>query len=532
MMPAVALSLLLLLGRPASQPPAKTAPSAAQKTLQVEKSAGEVQQQIASGSEKASSEELQQAQIDSAEAQTQFYRAQTEKTIHPSWWDRFIALSTLLAALVALLSFSLNYRVSLLNQQDAQFYEALKRFGDKDSPAVRACAAGLLSELGTRTRLVSAGQDRQSRETKLRFWRPSGWKRVRPFMQTSLDQLTAGLLLEENPVVLGAIVDAIEKLLDLDPNQHGLLDKLLDQNLDLQKEMAAALADFVASRIPGQNETLTDEVWQHAAAVCGYRPVVLETLAQRFDGDKTIRLGRKTFQDMLETARRRGPNAASASEVLRVAATRLRTNVGVWSAAFHMLRGTLYLDGIFLAEAKLGQSSIEKVHMQKAQLQDIESFFAKMPDASLYHGRFEGAEINSADLRGGALFGSSFKGASLYNVDLHGADLERSDFSGASLHECKLDGAKVYGVKVDEATELWKSNWWAADFSSNYWGVDKELLGQLYGRVLAAKNKNAVELVFGKEGVDSSNWLSKAHPTVRQYVEDEEKKGTPPASPS
>ena len=43
------------------------------------------------------------------------------------------------------------------SQHDTQFYEALKRFGDKDSPAVRASGAALIAQLGTAATFV-AGQ--------------------------------------------------------------------------------------------------------------------------------------------------------------------------------------------------------------------------------------------------------------------------------------------------------------------------------------------------------------------------------------
>lgn len=97
--------------------------------------------------------ELRRAQRDEVDAERKYYQAEAEKaTAKPRLWERIVPLITpvgaLLAAVVAFLSFSFNYRSTLLNQQDTQFFEALKRFGDKDSPAVRVSAAGLLAELG------------------------------------------------------------------------------------------------------------------------------------------------------------------------------------------------------------------------------------------------------------------------------------------------------------------------------------------------------------------------------------------------
>src|SRR5215203_7507297 len=53
-------------------------------------------------------------------------------------------LGAVIAALVAFVSFVFNYRTTLRIQIDTQFYEALKRFGDKDSPSIRSSAAGLI----------------------------------------------------------------------------------------------------------------------------------------------------------------------------------------------------------------------------------------------------------------------------------------------------------------------------------------------------------------------------------------------------
>jgi hypothetical protein len=59
--------------------------------------------------------------------------------------DNATTIAAIVAAIITIVSFVFNYRATIRNQQDTQFYEALKRFGDNDSPSVRFSAAGFLS---------------------------------------------------------------------------------------------------------------------------------------------------------------------------------------------------------------------------------------------------------------------------------------------------------------------------------------------------------------------------------------------------
>lgn len=89
-------------------------------------------------------------------AQAEYYRLLSKKMNEPSetFWQKISdnpasvlgVLGVFVAALITLLSFVFNYRATLRSQSDTQFYEALKRFGDKDSPAMRSSAAGILSQ--------------------------------------------------------------------------------------------------------------------------------------------------------------------------------------------------------------------------------------------------------------------------------------------------------------------------------------------------------------------------------------------------
>ena len=329
-----------------------------------------------------------------------------------------------------------------------------------------------------------------------------------------------GLLLEENPVVLGAVNDAAIELMKFDPNPW--LSRLTTQNRELQKQLAVALADYIAEETKEARNGVQRRNWQSAAAVSGYRPLILETLASRL-GDESWQIEMTSFAELMEDARMRMRKAKAegdgTSEALRGAAIRLRNNATILAQA--VLRFppgiTTMMSKVFLSGVSFQFGNVGKLQMQASQLQDI-SCYSKMPGSALYHGYFQGAELNGADLEGAALFGCGFERASLYNVNLKNADLERSSLKETTIMECALDGARLYGVQIDDGTKFYHSNWWAADFAeSNGPRVDEQLLEKLYKRVLALNEYNT-DAMFGSE-IDPAKWLDVAHPTVREFVE-------------
>jgi hypothetical protein len=448
---------------------------------------------VAAGNSSPSDDDIKHAQRDELDAERKYYQAQTANiAAKQPLWQRLAPVITpvgaLLAAFVALFSFVSNYQTTLRNQQDTQFFEALKRFGDKDSPPVRASAAGLLAELGTRRR----------------------------FLRTSLDQLTVGLLLEENAVVLEAIRDALLKLMELE--SWSTLWALRQQNLTLQKELAQVLTDFLAVESQEQNAAITDEVWQTAAAVSGFRPLILQTLVKRVESIRE--LGKTPFVRSLEDSRlrrRRGiVESVTVAESLRKAAARLRSNLTVLTEAILRFQSGSLMDAAFLSGADFGIATTHKLQISDSQLQDIKGLGGGLPNSTLYHSEFQGADWYNTNLEGSALFSSGFEGARLSKVNLQNADLQFSRLAGATLSECKLDGAKLYKVEIDDTTDFYKTNWWAADFT-RVGELDEALLTKLHDRVLRVKNEYDSFSIFGSE-VNLTNWLDKAHPAVRDFV--------------
>jgi hypothetical protein len=448
------------------------------------------------------------------QAEIAYYRAQADKINHPSTWDRVVSVSTLIAALAAalvtLISFTFNYRSTLYNQQDIQFYEALKRFGDKDSPALRAGAAGLLAEMGRRERL------------HLQFRTGSWVKASHPYLQTALDQMTTGSLLENNGVVLDAIHTAFAHLVKLDPKRLKLL---YEQNLQFQRDLVSRLAEFLIAQ-GAKRDAISDELWDRSAAQCDYPSTVLKTLAERFSDPYEERLrGRASFDDLLQAAAIRlsvnpaiDDLKAGITESFRASALRLRSNVGAWSASLEAVPMTEELDFLFLAEAKLGIMTLNNLKLPHSQIQ-YATFYAKAAHARIGHSYLQGFTAVLNDMHEADLAYSHLENARLISVNFRGADLRESFWGGCTLDSCKLDGAKLHGVKMDEQTIVRGTNWWCADFSDPYASkVDEKLIAQFHDGVLALRSPYEVERYF-PQGINLSNWLQQAHPTVKQYID-------------
>ncbi len=112
-------------------------------------------------------QELLKAQKANEEARAEYYREQTNKLRQPQaapsptpgkTFSQSVAenpasvvgvvgtiLGAIIVALVSLTTLYYNSRNAIRAQQDSQFYEAMKRMGDKDSPTLRASAASLLA---------------------------------------------------------------------------------------------------------------------------------------------------------------------------------------------------------------------------------------------------------------------------------------------------------------------------------------------------------------------------------------------------
>lgn len=152
--------------------------------------------------------QLTKVQAEYYKGQLQVYRKQVEaQTAEKSWWRKMLndpadtvgAAGTVLGAFALIILFGLNASSARRYRRDTQFYEALKWFGDENSPFMRSSAAGLLARMGSYRGFSMWWEDG-------RF----GWQS--PYRQTALDQLQARLSIEENSAVAQAIKGAVEQL--------------------------------------------------------------------------------------------------------------------------------------------------------------------------------------------------------------------------------------------------------------------------------------------------------------------------------
>lgn len=375
-------------------------------------------------------------------AQTEYYRAQTDKlTARPGFWqslkDNPASAIGVLGAVVALVSFIFNYRVTLRTQRDTQFYEALKRFGDKDSPTVRASAAGLIAQMG-QTKTPVLGKH--------------------PYFKTALSQLMTGLALEQNYVALLSIRDGLLELINLDlslPLKH-----LYESNLKLQEDACVFLAKFcvvtdVTRDVAGPGD-IAEDTWRKAMSVTLHDRYALTFLAENhkeifspfFESYKLAFLGMSDAQ--------RIESLIAAQQNLQIAFNRLDVNVELCSRALKLLDkdisdkyvGTTF-EHIFLAKADLSEVHLRNVTMREAQLQQ----------ANLSESTWENVDMRDVQLQGANLAKSNWK-----NSDLRGARLQNTKIRWAYLGDAKFKGA----------------NWWAANFYDEEDSVNSDFLEAFY----------------------------------------------------
>ena len=411
-----------------------------------------------------------------------YYRAQTEKLNKPdeqkSFWrtlsDNAAILGALTAAFVALITLIVNRRTVLRAQQDTQFYEALKRFGDKDSPTLRSSAAGLLALMGTDTRI-----------TYLKWGREYTWRRLflklrhRPYYFTALDQLCTGLLLEENPVVFISIGDAFAQLISRDYTAAG--NRLWRANMSLHTHLAQAAAELTAARgLELDSWQEPADAWKEATSLATYDHLVLAELMvfhssivrSSFDKERQAVAGR---DDEGKAA-----HVLAAQQKVQMIAQRLRVCADLCEFLLQTRpphSGPRILHGIFLAETNLTEANFEGVELRGAKLQHT------------YMDR----------------------------VDLRAADLQYARLEGARLNHARLTGTKLYGAGADIRTEWYGANWWQADFSKT---VEVEGPGGQSQTQMRIEEHLLEMLLVRVGGRLKPEELAEAHESVKSYLEE------------
>jgi hypothetical protein len=174
-------------------------------------------------------------------------------------------LAALFATLVGLTNLFIASRNAQMVQIDAQFYEAMRRFGEKDSPAARSSAAGLIAQMAIyqRHRFSLALRRLVSRIS---------WPR--PYFKTALDQLVAGLLLENNEVVLTSIAEGLQLLVPYDQSEISTRLRLASERVE--EEWHHLLARFFVTNgckvppNPRDHSRALWDLWEEAAFLSGF----------------------------------------------------------------------------------------------------------------------------------------------------------------------------------------------------------------------------------------------------------------------
>jgi Pentapeptide repeats (9 copies) len=424
---------------------------------------------------------LDEARRDNEAAQADYYRVQAQKLSTPdqpkTLWQRLsdnaAILGALTAALVAVFSLIFNQRAALRARKDTEFYEALKRFGDKDSPTVRASAATILLEM-TKTTFF-AWRWRKNAP----WWRPD-LKMIRyPYFDTILDQLITGLLLEENHVVFDKILRALKQFMprnQIEPRNFELVAKhLFELNMKLQRDVAESLKQFlVAKGLTSINYNERQPYLKEAHALTSCSELALEQMYEAFPrGMQSFDGALGTFSVMDEPQKR--AHLLEAQKRLTDSGVRLQLSVELCSGLLsnRPANGTPKLD--------LSGMYLEKAFLIGANLQNVV---------------FSAALMNRADLSKAKLAGARFVYTDLRDSWFYRADLTNTAFFHARLSEhCNFIGA----------------NWWQADFEDSSDIVRDVVLSM----VMATSGIKEV----------TAQMLQEAHPSVKEFLKDQMKVG-------
>lgn len=391
--------------------------------------------------------ELKDAQIEREKAQAEYYRAEAtrlqaparEKTLWQSISENPASalgvigafLTALFAAAVGLLNLFVNNRTALRAQRDTQFYEALKRFGDKDSAAVRSSAAAILAQMAIH----------ETTEFNYRHPSASTRKKVFPYFATAWNQLITGMLLDEEIVVLIRISEAVEEVIEAHPNVP--IDLIRNANVKLQEDIRISLINLFITLGATDLENVKDESWAKVSPLVSYweRDLLRYMIENRMARSKS--LFRSHLLDYMALPEADKPShMRTVSRRLQLSGYRLYQNINVFSLAL-----------------KHHPIVLTQVHKNPLFL----------PGASL-----QGTDLRKADMKRVILTEAKLRRANLQEAHLQGARLVRTD----------VEDTKLWGAHVNERTSFRQTKWWEADFSrgGDLKEVDLKLLEELFSR--------------------------------------------------
>jgi uncharacterized protein YjbI with pentapeptide repeats len=411
-------------------------------------------------------DQLTRAQIENQRAQATYYQRQADKR---GFWRNVreygAPIGATVAAVVAIVSFSLNYCATLRSRADVRFYEALNLLGDSDNPTVRSTAAGLLEQMAS---------------TKKRYF------------ETAFDQLCVGLLSEQQDNVRNSFRASLGRLIAKDPVTA--LAKLEAFNRTLRDSLAESLCRFYVARGMKSIEQMPEAIWEEIEEVTAYDRQALTGLLETLPKDNLV----ADLNSAIRSFRTLGKSDHDADRAkTRIesgeAAERLRSNIKSMSEALLLLEGKSQRKSLFapFARAKTPRS-LSFAFLVGGKFRDLRNCRicrsvlrgADFTSANLHRATILDADLSNADLTGAKLFridcrGTKFVQSVLKQADLTGAKFQNIDLSGADLTGARFRNTSISPVAFEH------TEWWKADF-----GQQRALLKAIY----AKHKKNLPEL--------------------------------------
>jgi uncharacterized protein YjbI with pentapeptide repeats len=415
-------------------------------------------------------EKLTEAQIKNQDAQTAYYRKQLEE--HSFWQtigDNPAAMGAVIAAFVALISFIFNYRATLRNQIDTQFYEAMKRFGDKDSPMLRSSAAGILAQMG------------RSRTFTLRWQSPFFWRF--PYFRTAFDQLITGHLVEQDHVALDSIKKALFELISV--NRKLARERLSSANYSLENDLVRALTAFFVSRSaqtqiktanPWEIEDIQDDLWHQAAFITTYKKKLLRDLAVINKDKFSDFINALLLAKELMTEIQKDENSMAALRTLQNVANRLEENGNMFGSSFRGKSrvlaflskmpqiGFIILSGLFRRKSLkrhelflqpfFNKTLLSFIYLNGAWLHKAQLSEATLLEIQLINVTFEEAEMEETSFTDALIFNVNLSNSNLKKADFGTSKLMNVNFSGVDLQAAVFNRSLLYDIDFSRAGNL------------------------------------------------------------------------------
>ena len=462
-------------------------------------------------------DELKQAQIE-------YYKEQTEKLKKKSFVDTVLenpagvmtVLGAMIAALVALASLIVNSRVTMRTQRDTQFYEALKRFGDKDSPILRSSAAGLLAQM--------AGERH-------------GLFRRRRYFETTIDQLVTGLLLETHSVALLSISMGIQHLIP--SKRRRIAEKLLIVNQKIKGDLQDKLIEWCVNSGIKRLEDITVERVNRLEAISKAGAAMIRDWsiwlsdANSANRDELSKQFSTYFQAVKAASMEIGGEhlIAAQRDLLEISDRLTRVNellgrclidnleptsnrfynwlkknvsIGRFMAKETELRG-LFSPGWQLSFTELSRINLLLASLPTAMFSGAILNKVRLDYARLHESDFRKASLKKVTLTHAHLTGARFLFSKLDNVDFYEADLRGADFTNTTFREVRFTYADF---DADTYRSLENTNWWACEY---YYRVP-------FRTMVVIENEKLDELFSLYKDKLPSNPRS-LHKSVRAYLE-------------